>query len=197
MVTACFADGGPSIGNRADTPELPYFRAVLADVEAHYCVDRSKVFVSGNSSGAWEAITLGCAASDVIRGFTSYGGGLRNARPPCKGPVAALLIAGTADASYPIGPLDPSNPVDKVAIDRLGSFGLAPARDELLQRNGCVGTATAVWDPAFPLCRQFTGCPPAFPVVWCELPGIGRNPTLAGGVQYLPGPMWKFLSALP
>ena len=56
-----FADGF------ANTPDLPYFDAVLAEVEAHYCIERSKVFVAGFSSGAWEAYMLGCARGGVVR----------------------------------------------------------------------------------------------------------------------------------
>src|SRR5258708_4792344 len=68
-MTGCFNDGGPSIGNRTDTPEQPYFRAVVADLEAKFCVDRSKLFLTGFSSGGWEAYTLGCAAADLLRGI--------------------------------------------------------------------------------------------------------------------------------
>ena len=43
------------------------FYALLADIEAKYCIDKSKVYVGGYSSGGWETYTLGCAAADVIR----------------------------------------------------------------------------------------------------------------------------------
>jgi hypothetical protein len=46
---ACFDDNG------ADTPDLPYFDAMLAEVEKNYCVDKGKVFVGGYSSGGWES----------------------------------------------------------------------------------------------------------------------------------------------
>jgi hypothetical protein len=192
-VAGCFADGGPAIGNRDDTPEEPYFRAVLAAVEKTYCIDKSRVFIAGSSSGAWESYTLGCAAGDVIRGIAADEGGMRATRPACKGPVAALLVAGAADTENPVGPLSMTDP----AYGRLGSAGSAPGRDDLLTRNGCVGTATAVYDPMYPECMKYTGCPAAYPVVWCELPGVGHNASSYGGVNYSPGPMWKFLSSLP
>jgi hypothetical protein len=192
-IGGCFDDGGPAINNRNDTPEEPYFRAVLDQVEKDYCIDKSKVYVVGFSSGAWEAYTLGCAVGDRIRGIAAVEGGMRAVRPPCKGPVAAYLMAGTNDTENPIGPL----PETDGAYKRLGSPGSGPGRDDLLKRNGCgTSTATTMFDPAYPLCKKYTGCPAAYPVIWCELP-VGHGSSTSGGINYSPGPMWPFLSTLP
>jgi len=99
---ACFSDDYPN------TPDLPYFDAILARLEADYCVDRDRVFVSGFSSGAWETYLLGCARAGVVRGIGTAAGGLRETRPPCTdSPVAAILVAGLQDMENPIGPLPP------------------------------------------------------------------------------------------
>jgi poly(3-hydroxybutyrate) depolymerase len=202
-VSTCFADGGTSCAGSVaneplcvNGPELPYFRAVVAQVESQFCVDLGNEFVGGYSSGGWEAMTLGCGAANILRGFVSDEGGKREHRPPCTGPIAALMVAGEADAVNPIGPL--------ATIDtNLDSFGSAPERDELLVRNGCVGTATTMYDPKYPDCVKYTGCPAAYPVVWCPLPGAGHNNSSDGNVNYssgnVPGDplMWKFLSTLP
>jgi polyhydroxybutyrate depolymerase len=169
---ACFADG---YGN---TPELPYFDAMLAEVEADYCIAKSKVFIAGYSSGAWEAYTLGFARGGVIRGIATAAGGLRMMRPPSSNvPFAALLLTGAGDGSNPI----------------TGPTGSALARDQVLQQNGCVGTATTDW-ATFPAgaCKQYTGCPAAYPVVWCT-PGGGHTD---GGAAYKPA-IWSFWSSLP
>jgi hypothetical protein len=192
-IDTCFLDGGPQIDDRTDSPEVPYFRAVLADVEARYCVDRSRVFVAGTSSGAWEAELLGCAAADVVRGVASYSGGLRAHRPACKGPVAALMVGSTMDTAYPLGPLAATDP----AFIRNDSPGLIPMRDDVLARNGCLGSATQPWNAAFPLCVTFTDCPPAFPVVWCVLSSSLRSPGKDGSVDYAPGAMLPFFDGLP
>lgn len=195
-INGCFNDGGPSIGNRTDTPEEPYFRAVMAEVEAHYCVDKSQVFMAGYSSGGWEAFTLGCAASDIIRGIGTDEGGLRMKHPTCKKPIAAVMVAGTADTENPIGPLDPV--ADKGTVDRLGSLGSAPGRDEILMRNGCTGTETMPYaDAKYSACVKYSGCPAAYPVIWCALPGVGHNNSTYNNVNYSPGPMWDVLGMLP
>lgn len=178
---ACFAD------NFVDPPDLEYFDAVLADLEANYCIDKSKIFMHGYSSGAWETYMLGCARAGIIRGIFTSQGGERLKRPACTGPVAALLSAG-ADASNdnPIGPLDPSSATAK----QLDSLGSAVARDDILMRNGCTSTQTKVWTGAA-VCQQYVDCPAAYPVIWCAL---------AGGHEYasaLAAPAEALFTGLP
>jgi polyhydroxybutyrate depolymerase len=149
---ACFEDG------YANTPEVPYFDSVMKEISANYCVNLEKVFVSGYSSGAWESVTLGLARGGVIRGIATGAGGLRKDRPMPSGiPMAAILLTGQGDGA---------NPID-------GPTGSAAARDQILMTNKCVGTATMPWAPVKD-CVQYTGCPAAFPVIWCT-PGGGHT----------------------
>jgi hypothetical protein len=192
-IDGCVSDGGPRIGNRNDTPDLPYLRAVLADLDATWCADVSHVTITGYASGAWEAQTLACAASDVIRGVATIGGGLREMRPPCLAPQAAFFVAHTDDTASPLGPLTPDDP----AYVRVGGAGLAPSRDELLARNGCQGTGTAPWDPNYPACVTYTACPAAYPVVWCDIGPMSQSPYSFNGVAYFTSDVWRFFSSLP
>ncbi|HET6284794.1 MAG TPA: hypothetical protein VFH73_27810 [Polyangia bacterium] len=193
---SCFADGGIACSGTAaniplcvNGPEMAYVRGILSYLESHFCVDLDREFIGGVSSGAWEATTLGCGDADQLRGFVSVAGGKREHRWPCTGPIAAFMIADTGDSGNPIGPLAQIN------TPSLDSYGSAPQRDELLVRNGCQGKATAVYDPAYPLCVKYTGCPAAYPVVWCELHG-GHVQTNEGGVNY-GSAIWPFFKALP
>ena len=167
---ACFEDG------YANTPEVPYFDAVMNDIAAHYCVNLEKVFVGGYSSGAWEAVTLGLARGGVIRGIATGAGGLRKDRPMPSGiPMAAILLTGQGDGT---------NPID-------GPTGSALARDQILMTNKCVGTATMPF-AADKDCVQYTGCPAPFPVVWCT-PGGGHT----GGSNEHWAAVGAFWDALP
>jgi poly(3-hydroxybutyrate) depolymerase len=214
IMNGCFADGGGScagdlanLSNCKMNPELPYFRTVLADVESKLCVDRARVFLGGNSSGAWETLTLGCGAANLVRGIVTLEGGLRNTQPECTGPVAALMVVGGVDGTNPIGPLVKdtgglsADQVNSTIADE-DSNGSAPARDAILARNQCVGTATAPYDSSYPDCVQYTGCPPEYPVVWCEIPTCAHICSNDGNVNYSPGSvngdplMWNFLSKL-
>jgi poly(3-hydroxybutyrate) depolymerase len=192
----CFADGGircaPNIANVADCvngPEIPYFLAVLDWVESNVCVDLGKEFSGGTSSGAWESILAGCAAADKLRGIYTFAGGLREHRWPCNGPIAAFLIASDIDQANPVGPLPKLFTIED-------SYGMAPERDEMLARNGCVGKATAPFDPKFPSCVKYTGCPAEYPVVWCEFATGGHANPNYNGINYA-NAIAPFLLGLP
>jgi hypothetical protein len=193
----CFADGAMrcavDLKNVADCengPEVPYMLAVIDWVEQNFCVDLGQEFIGGGSSGAWEALLAGCAISDKIRGTYSVAGGLREHRWACNGPSAAFMIVEDQDTSNPVGPLASLN----VAED---TYGSAPARDEILKRNGCVGKETAPYDPKYPACVKYTGCPAAYPVVWCDFPkGQHADPNY-NGVNYLNAVMPFFMSLPP
>lgn len=213
----CFDDGAIEYTNpdntkgfRKDTPEVPYVRAVIAQVQANYCTEKSQVYISGSSSGGWEAFTVGCAASDVIRSIGPTCGGLRLNRPMCAGPQASFIIEALGDTENPIGPMEPP-------VGRLDSPGSGPARDEILKRNGCVaadfkpvyggagddGKYTnaphEMWDAAFPRCVKYTGCPAAYPVVWCSMttndPKCGHQCDKDNNIDYKKG-LAKFLGSL-
>jgi hypothetical protein len=117
------------------------------------------------------------------------------------------MVAREADPYFPIGPLVPSPPgvsADASSADQtiavLDSYGVVTARDELLARNGCIGTATAAYATSYPACLTYTGCPAAYPVVWCLLPGpAGQAPANYAGANYGGDSSleWSFLSSLP
>jgi hypothetical protein len=192
----CFADGAmrcavdlKNVADCVNGPEVPYMLAVIEWVENNFCVDLGQEFVGGGSSGAWEALLAGCALTDKIRGTYSVAGGLREHRWPCNGPSAAFMIVEDQDTSNPVGPLMSLN----VAED---TYGSAPARDELLMRNGCVGRMTAPYDPKFPECVKYTGCPAAYPVIWCDFPTGQHNNPSYNNINYQNAIM-PFLMGLP
>jgi hypothetical protein len=170
---ACFKD------EYVNTPELPFFDAVMKELDANYCFDKAKVFIAGYSSGAWEAYTLAFARGGVIRGIATAAGGLRKDRPtPSRIPFAAILLTGAGDTSNPI----------------TGATGSALARDLVLQTNGCVGTATVDW-PAMPSCKQYTGCPAAYPVIWCT--PDGGHTDGGGGYRAVISNFWDAVPPAP
>jgi hypothetical protein len=120
---------------------------------------------------------------------------------------------GAADDAEPVGPLMMDTPFPAAGLSattvnqdivKFDSYGSAPMRDEVLTRNGCTGTATAMYDPTYSQCVTYTGCPAAYPVVWCDLPGVNHlvGNVMYGGMSYVPGTaadplLWSFLSKLP
>jgi hypothetical protein len=168
-VGQCFKTNGDT------SPENPFFDAVLSEVEANACVDKARVFVAGFSSGSWLANQLGCLRASVLRGQGNATGGLPGSMPMCEGPIAAMLAHDTTDTANPIS-------------------GGEAARDRILMINGCVGTATTPYDAGTPSpCVQYTGCPAAYPVVWCATTGKGHSDQIPISTIGF----WKFWSSLP
>ena len=159
----------------ADTPELPYFDATVAAVEAAFCVDTSRLFVAGFSSGGWLTSYLGCARGNILRGQASVAGGLPPV-PACTGPIAAMYVSDSDDTK---------NPTSDVMQ------GLT----RVLAANGC-GTDTEPYDIGVPSpCVQYQGCMPGYPVVWCLTSGLGHDDQSSTGVSTTG--FWHFWTSLP
>jgi hypothetical protein len=173
----CYS-AGPD-GDNANSPELPYFDLVLAQAEAEFCIDETKVFMGGYSSGGWFTSLISCTRTNVVRGVAWVAAGLQLNHAPCAGPVAALVTVGSAD---------PGTPMAQAIA----------GRDSIIMRNGC-GTTTVPWDPGETTfdsssCVSYQGCMPGYPVVWCLTPG-GHSNGLNTGLSSKG--FWKLWSSLP
>jgi hypothetical protein len=158
-----------------DTPDLPYFDVTLATVEAQVCVDPTRIFVAGFSSGSWLTNYLGCARANVLRGQASAAGGLPPI-PACKGPIPAMFAADTADSRNP-----PSGV--QLAVDRVRAV------------NGC-SAETEPYDFGIAApCVQYKGCMPGYPVVSCVTSGLGHADQSSTKISTVG--FWHFWSSLP
>jgi hypothetical protein len=159
----------------ADTPDLRYFDATVAELEATACVDTSHLFVTGFSSGSWLANYLGCARGNELRAQASVAGGLPPIPPTCTGPIPAMFAVDMGDPHN-------SPATVKLALQRV------------LTANGC-GTETTPYDFGVPSpCVQYQGCMPGFPVVYCETTGVGhadQSTTMISTVGF-----WHFWTSL-
>ena len=146
------------------------FDAMVPQIEADFCVDASRRFATGYSSGSFLAHHLACVRGDLLRGVATIAGG--QAGSSCVGQVAALLIHDEDDTTVDIAQSE-------------------AARDRYLAANGCDLTAAPIpTEP--PPCVRYVGCATGFPVVWCQTSGQShaRQDSLAAPA------FWNFLSAL-
>jgi hypothetical protein len=169
---------GPD-GDDAKSPELPYFDQVLAETLANFCIDTTKIFQGGYSSGGWFSSLISCNRADKIRGVAWAAAGLQKNHDPCTGPVAAMITRGENDGGTPL---------DQTLA----------ARDSFIMRNGCT-METKPWSPGETTftassCLEYQGCMPGYPVVWCPTPGGHSNGTDTG---LSTKGFWKFWSTLP
>jgi hypothetical protein len=181
QVGQCFSTGYPS-------PEVPYFTQALDEVQAKYCTDAGKVFVSGYSSGSWLSSVLACAMGDRIRAIGTAAGGLRKATIDgymCNTPAAGIFYTGENDME---------NPADRK--DETGfQYGVMGARDRLLSSNGCDLTAAETYADN-PICQIWKkGCE-SNPVLYCVGPGDTHG-NGSGNYNVSNKTFWDIWSALP
>lgn len=138
-----------------DESDMPYIDAMVADVEARFCVETKELFAVGYSSGSWVVNQLACVRSDVWRGLASVTGGEPPLPEDCGGPVARMFVHDAGDGT------------NLIAWSR-------SARDRMLETNECdAPPATMPVEPS--PCVTYQGCLPDYPVVWCETTGQGHN----------------------
>lgn len=164
---ACFDESVNSV-------EYPFFDAVHKKVESSFCVDPSRQFYAGFSTGARLGFMLNCAFPDVLRATSSIQGGLPPL-PMCKKhPIAMFTVSDTLETGNPY------------------SEGVKAAQGVFAQ-NGCTGTFMTPMPPvgcgaactpydtmAMPLnantpnCVKYVGCPADYPVIFCTSQGAGH-----------------------
>jgi hypothetical protein len=184
----CFDDGAASTS--PDSVEYGYFDLLHKKIEEDYCVDTTRQFFAGYSSGGWMAHQLGCQFPDVLRAQASVTGGLppaiRDGLKTCVDrPIAAFLIHDFNDQANVYQ-------------------GSVAALNRLLAVNGCTGGTTMETAPTAPYtitgiptnaifgCVQYTGCPAQYPIVFCTSQDQQHNAQTAAAV---PG-FWEFFARL-
>lgn len=164
---------------------VQFFEALRAHIEATYCIDTSRVFVAGTSSGAHFVNILACRFGDRLLAVAPVAGVLPE-RDACKGEVAALVIHGVDDYHVPF------------------SDG-QEARDFYLERNHCGNTsappvtelhARVVMNKESHECAVYDGCDPEKPVVWCEHSEGGYDGSTHGWPLFGGDRIWAFVQDL-
>jgi len=162
---------GQCFDQTVSSVEYPFFDALHKKIESTWCVDTTREFYAGFSTGAWFGNMLGCVFPDVLRAYATIQGGLPPL-PACKAhPIANFTIADTLETGNPY----PSNVM---------------ASEHVQTANGCTNVsapsagapATATYDtgpgttlPPTANCVKFTGCPAPYPVVFCTTTGQGHQ----------------------
>lgn len=153
--------GGMDYGwPNTDGQDVAFAKAMLAALNADYCIDAQRVFSAGVSYGGWMTNTLGCQMPEVFRAIAVVSGGLsvETAGSCANRPVAAWLTHGDADATVPFADGE-------------------RARDVFIGKNACstLDTQKVVVNPNT-TCMVHDECSTGnYPVVWCPVLGGGHN----------------------
>lgn len=133
----------------ANGEDVSFFDALLTAVEAQYCVDSSRVFATGYSSGAWLVNTLSCARGDKLRGAGTVSGGVVGGRGACKGQHARIFLHDQDDTT-----------------NRYVENGNRAELARVTEQNHCTPNTLPVPEAPAP-CARYQGCDSGYPVISC------------------------------
>jgi poly(3-hydroxybutyrate) depolymerase len=158
--------------------------AILAELEADLCIDKTRIFATGFSFGGAMCIALGCTRADVFRGVAFFSGA--DLTGSCTGtltkPIAYYASQASGDSS---GTPMPSSGRVKQA--------------EFAAVNGCMPEPSATTFPAAGQphkCTDYKGCSPGHPTKYCVFDGAhGWEPRDPGQATSWNAPeAWKFIT---
>jgi poly(3-hydroxybutyrate) depolymerase len=165
----------------------PRIDAVLADVFSNYCVDLSRMYLTGHSSGAGMAVQLLCNGDTRFAGVAPVA-----AWKACNGvsAIPTMYIQGFADAQRGNG--DGKDVVDVFASSNSCSMQTSPFDEVASCTSGFNGK------PVDPGCVAYDGC--GAPLIWCSHDDEGYNATdghYHGWPCFASNAMADFFSSLP
>jgi polyhydroxybutyrate depolymerase len=188
-------DPVPAVSDEASgNVDVDFFDAMVAKFEASYCVDSSRIFITGMSSGGFLSNQFARWRSGVVKGTAPQSGGApfgngdatsttgqSDWSPPnyCVGPtgaVPALIIHGAADTTvYPCNGIEAESYWGVTNGCAASANNCTTTSDSSAYGGTCTGTNLAVPPPAptTPFgtsgdCVQASGC--SAPVIFCEAP---------------------------
>lgn len=164
--------------------DVASFGPLYDAVVSNFCVDRERVFATGESSGGDFASVLGCEYGDKLRGVGPCatkpvnGYPLDASRRQCKGDVTAIVIHGANDRV--VGPQN------------------GPAtRDFYTAINACGSASEPVegYTDSLSNCVMFTGCKDNYPVYWCQHEDPEYGNTNHGWPKFAARMTWEIFEA--
>jgi polyhydroxybutyrate depolymerase len=205
----------------ADGADVDFIDQVLDDVEATLCVDRSRVYATGLSYGAFMTSTLACTDSERFAAVAPVAGVQDPAGCDPARPVPVLTFHGTDDefVNYDggFGEAVADLPAPDGSDRTLGGIGVetddpdAPSVPEITaawaRRNGCEAEPTAR-RVATDVVRVIFGCPAGADVELYRVEGGGHSwpgSEFSQAIENIVGPtttsidanevMWDFFQA--
>jgi polyhydroxybutyrate depolymerase len=167
--------------------DVAFFRPLYDQVIANFCVDKARVFATGESSGGDFSSILGCEHAEVLRGVAPCATKNVNGYPldansrDCTGQVESIVIHGKND-------------------NVVGPENGPKTRDFYVALNHCETTPAPVPVPNFTdtmsNCVEYQGCDPGYPVFWCQHTDPEYSNTNHGWPKFAAKFVWEQFSKL-
>jgi polyhydroxybutyrate depolymerase len=144
--------------------DAPRVTAIYNDVIANYCVDTSRVFLTGHSSGAQMAVQMLCAPAGEKR-FKAVAPVAASKYCAKIAPIPVMYIQGMMDMMRG----------DSNGIDVVNFFASSNACSSMTLPDGDVAGCNSSFDraPVTPGCVTYQGC--SQPTIWCSHNDNGYN----------------------
>jgi polyhydroxybutyrate depolymerase len=120
--------------------------ALIAWLKKSLCIDPSRLFATGLSSGGYMSVTLACQRGDVFKAVATCSGGMVE-KENCKGSPTVWLRTGSSDTAGTVA-------------------SVTMARDFWIQHKGCQAANPKPIEPA--PCVSYGGCADGTAVVFCK-----------------------------
>ena len=158
--------------------------AILAELEADLCIDKTRIFATGFSFGGAMCLAVACQRADVFRGVAFFSGAdlTRSCTEPPTTPIAYYASQASGDSSG--DPMPTSGRVKQA---------------QFAEVNGCTPEPDATTFPANGqphTCTVYEGCSADHPTVYCVFNGPhGWEPRDPGDSMSWNAPeAWKFIT---
>jgi poly(3-hydroxybutyrate) depolymerase len=158
--------------------------AILEELEADLCIDKTRIFATGFSFGGAMSLALACQRADVFRGVAFFSGA--DLTGSCTGtltkPIAYYASQASGDSS--------GDPMPSSGRIKQAQFAAV---------NGCTAEPDATTFPAAGQphkCTVYQGCSAGHPTVYCVFEGAhGWEPRDPGESMSWNAPeAWKFIT---
>jgi poly(3-hydroxybutyrate) depolymerase len=126
----------------ANAANYDFIQTLRADIESKYCVDATRVYITGFSMGGMFTNSLACAHHDWFRGYAPVEGGGPGSCADANAKPAIIIHQGTADT---------------IAKPEAGEG----TRDFWTRQNGCNTMTSSIYTG----CSSYGAC--AAPVLYC------------------------------
>lgn len=153
--------GAPAEGQRDDAG---FIRAVLADVERRWPVDRGMVVLGGFSLGGSMTWQIACTSPTGFTAFLPMSGGFWTPIPEhCVAPVALRHLHGVADPTVPLS--------GRVLRQRFRLADIAQGLAVFRRADRCAATPHPFTAPGGQDCTAWDGCAAGGVLQFCLHPG--------------------------
>jgi|SRR5688572_15285856 polyhydroxybutyrate depolymerase len=165
--------------------DVAFFAPLYEQITGAYCMDKARVFASGESSGGDFSSILGCEHADKLRAVAPCATKNVSQYPltassrKCTGQVASVVIHGKND-------------------NVVGPENGPKTRDFYVALNHC-GTMTMPvtgYSDTLSNCVEYQGCDAGYPVIWCQHTDPNYSNTNHGWPAFAPKYLFAMFSKL-